>query len=72
MLRDVELFRSRISKLDGAGDLGEYLAKLVNDKAMAQKEDLSTKGSESTETVESTKVSSESTSQDQAAGTEKT
>lgn len=37
MLRDVEYLESRISKLDGAADLGEYLVKLVNDKTVAER-----------------------------------
>ena len=32
MLRDVEFFRSRISKLEGAAGLGEYLVKVVEQK----------------------------------------
>lgn len=39
MLRDVELFRSRISKLDGAADLGDYIVNLVNNKSITQKEE---------------------------------
>lgn len=35
MLRDVEFFRSRISKLDGAAGLGEYFVKLVERKEVA-------------------------------------
>lgn len=36
MLRDVEFFRSRTSKLDGAAGLGEYLVKIVDQKAVAE------------------------------------
>lgn len=35
MLRDVEFFRSRISKLEGAAGLGEYLVKVVERKGVA-------------------------------------
>ena len=35
MLRDVEFFRSRISKLEGAAGLGEYLVKVVEKKRVA-------------------------------------
>lgn len=35
MLRDTEFFKSRISKIDGAGDIGDYLINLVNAKAVA-------------------------------------
>ena len=35
MLRDVEFFRSRISKLEGAAGLGEYLVKVVEKKGVA-------------------------------------
>lgn len=34
MLRDVEFFRSRISKLEGAAGLGEYLVKVVEQKGV--------------------------------------
>lgn len=37
MLRDVELFRSRISKLDGAGDVGDYVFGIVEGKDLADK-----------------------------------
>lgn len=36
MLRDVEFFRSRISKLDGAADLGDHLVNVVNNKSVAE------------------------------------
>ena len=32
MLRDAELFRSRLSKLDGAADVGDYVVNVVNSK----------------------------------------
>ena len=35
ILRDVEFFRSRISKLEGAAGLGEYLVKVVEQKDVA-------------------------------------
>ena len=34
MLQDVEFFRSRISKLEGAAGLGEYLVKVVERKGV--------------------------------------
>ena len=37
MLHDTEFFRSRISKIDGAGDIGEYLVNIVNAKAVAER-----------------------------------
>jgi len=37
MLRDAEFFRSRISKLDGAADIGDYLVSIVNSKHVAEK-----------------------------------
>ncbi len=37
MLRDAEYFRSRISKLDGAADIGDHLVGIVNSKAVAEK-----------------------------------
>lgn len=36
MLRDVEFFKSRISKIDGAGDIGDHLVDVVNAKAVAE------------------------------------
>ena len=36
MLRDVEFFRSRISKLEGAAGLGEYLVKVVEQKDVTE------------------------------------
>ena len=35
MLRDAEFFRSRLGKLDGAGDIGDYVVSIVNAKAVA-------------------------------------
>lgn len=32
MLRDIELFTSKLGKLDGFGDAGEYLTKIINGK----------------------------------------
>lgn len=36
MLRDVEFFRSRTSKLEGAAGLGEYLVRVVERKSVAE------------------------------------
>lgn len=36
MLHDTEFFRSRISKIDGAGDIGHYLVNIVYAKAVAE------------------------------------
>ena len=36
MLRDAEFFRSRLSKLDGAGDIGDYVVSIVNAKTVAE------------------------------------
>lgn len=36
MLRDTEFFKSRISKIDGAGDIGDQLVNIVNAKAVAE------------------------------------
>lgn len=36
MLRDTEFFKSRISKIDGAGDIGDYLVNIVTAKAVAE------------------------------------
>lgn len=35
MLRDTEFFKSRISKIDGAGDIGDHIVNIVNAKAVA-------------------------------------
>lgn len=36
MLRDTEFFKSRISKIDGAGDIGDHLVDIVKVKAVAE------------------------------------
>ena len=36
MLRDAEGFRSRLSKLDGAGDIGDHVVSIVNAKTIAE------------------------------------
>lgn len=36
MLRDIDFFNSRISRLDGAADIGDYLTKIVEDKTVAE------------------------------------
>lgn len=33
MLRDAEYFRSRLSKLDGAGEVGDYVVSVVNSRS---------------------------------------
>ena len=37
MLHDTEFFKSRISKIDGAGDIGDYLVNIVMAKAVAER-----------------------------------
>ena len=37
MLRDAELFRSRLSKPDGAADVGDHIVNVVNSKVVAEK-----------------------------------
>ena len=37
MLLDTEYFKSRISKIDGAGDIGDYLVNIVNAKDVAER-----------------------------------
>lgn len=37
MLRDVEFFRSRLSKLGGAAGIGDHLVSVVNGKAVTPK-----------------------------------
>ncbi|MCJ1473623.1 hypothetical protein MMC13_002274, partial [Lambiella insularis] len=34
LLRDVEYFKARISKLDGAGDVGDYLLTIIKEKSL--------------------------------------
>lgn len=36
MLRDTEFFKSRISKIDGAGDIGDHLINFVHVKAVTE------------------------------------
>lgn len=36
MLRDTEFFKSRISKIDGAGDIGDHLVNIVFAKAVTE------------------------------------
>ena len=36
MLRDTEFFKSRISKIDGAGNIGDRLVNIVNAKTVAE------------------------------------
>jgi hypothetical protein len=73
MLWDVELFKSRISKLDGAADLGDYLVNLISDKTIAQKEEPlnPTNGLASTEATERPEVSSRTNLQGNSASIEK-
>lgn len=37
MLRDAEFFRSRISKLEGAADIGDHLITIITAKPVAEK-----------------------------------
>ena len=37
MLRDAEYFRTRVIKLEGAGDVGEYVFNAVQGKNVAEK-----------------------------------
>lgn len=37
MLRDAELFRSRLNKLDGTADVGDHIVNVVNSKVVAEK-----------------------------------
>ena len=39
MLRDAEHFRSRLSKLDGAGDIGDVIVGIVEQKSIERIED---------------------------------
>lgn len=36
MLRDAEFFKSRLSKLDGAADIGDHLVSIVDAKVVAE------------------------------------
>jgi vacuolar protein sorting-associated protein 54 len=36
MIRDVEYFKTKIGGLDGAGDAGDYIVKLVKDKKVTK------------------------------------
>ncbi|KAL8825990.1 MAG: hypothetical protein Q9191_004074 [Dirinaria sp. TL-2023a] len=46
MMRDVEFFRSRISKLEGSGSLGDFLVQLVDNKPVGEEGKPSTDASE--------------------------
>jgi len=52
MLRDVEYFKIRIGDLDGAGDAGDYLINLVNEKAVAVQPAVNSTEEKSAETTE--------------------
>ena len=60
MLRDAELFRSRLSKLDGAADVGDHIVNVVNSKVVVaekavvpESKPTSTKEAASTDTTTS-------------------
>ena len=36
MIRDTEFFKSRISKIEGAADIGDHLVSIVKAKAVAE------------------------------------
>ncbi len=63
MLRDAELFRSRLSKLDGAADLGDHVVNVVNNKVVAGKAAAPESKPASTE-ASGTNASSEKPAQD--------
>ena len=63
MLRDAELFRSRLSKVDGAADVGDHVVNVVNCKVVAEKAATPESKPTSTETS-STDASSEKPTQD--------
>ena len=63
MLRDAELFRSRLSKLDGAADVGDHVVNVVNRKVVAEKAAAPESKHASTE-ASSTDASSEKPAQD--------
>lgn len=46
MVRDVEFFRSRISKLEGSASLGDFLVQLVDNKPVGEEGKPSTDASE--------------------------
>ena len=63
MLRDAELFSSRLSKLDGAADVGHHVVNVVNSKVVAEKAAVLESKPTSTETS-STDASSEKPADD--------
>ena len=63
MLRDAELFKSRLSKLDGAADVGDHVVNVVNSKVVSEKAAAPESKATSTETS-STDASSEKPTQD--------
>ena len=68
MLRDAELFRSRLSKLDGAADVGDHIVNVVNSKIVVVAEKAAVTESKPTSTTEAastdTTTSSEKPVQD--------
>ena len=52
MLRDAELFRSRLSKLDGAADVGDHIVNVVNSKIVVVAEKVVVPESNPTSTKE--------------------
>ena len=60
MLRDTEFFKSRICKIDGAGDIGDYLVNIVNAKSVVdqpgQPEETPAKMDEMPEKVQTTEA----------------
>lgn len=64
LLRDAELFESRIGSIEGAGDLGTYVVNIVKEKAIVQpRQSGTTEGSESTEGSEAPRASADAPAQ---------
>ena len=63
MLRDAELFKSRLSKLDGSADVGDHVVNVVSSKVVAEKAAAPETKPASTE-ISSTDASSEKPADD--------
>ena len=64
MLRDAELFKSRLSKLDGAADVGDHVVNVVNSRVVTEKAAAPENKATSTDTSTTDTTSPEEPAQD--------
>lgn len=72
MLRDAELFRSRLSKLDGAADVGDHIVNVVNSKVVVVAEKPAVPESKPASTTEASSTDTSSSEKKPAQDGEKT